>query len=145
MMIQVVAIDYFNGDGLPADRVLNVSSFLADACTPSSDPCPLLRTKHSTSGGGSPPMAPRPLALHSTRSLLRSKRKALPSLGPRVTASAVRPSIQSSLPLNLMCTAGRYTFDLAFDNIIQCAVVSHPSLLNLPEDLEVTHIILIAA
>jgi hypothetical protein len=44
-----------------------------------------------------------------------------------------------------MCTAGRYTFDLAFDNIIQCAVVSHPSLLNLPEDLEVTHIILIAA
>lgn len=31
VMIQVVAIDYFNGDGLPADRVLNLSFFLADA------------------------------------------------------------------------------------------------------------------
>ncbi|KAG1801755.1 hypothetical protein EV424DRAFT_1351881 [Suillus variegatus] len=39
---------------------------------------------------------------------------------------------------------GRHTFDLAFDNIIQCAVVSHLSLLNLPDDLEVTHIILVA-
>jgi hypothetical protein len=31
VMIQVVAIDYFNGGGLPADQVLNVSLFLADA------------------------------------------------------------------------------------------------------------------
>jgi len=34
------------------------------------------------------------------------------------------------------CFGGRYTFDLAFDNIIQCAVVAHPSLLKVPEDLE---------
>jgi hypothetical protein len=33
--------------------------------------------------------------------------------------------------------SGRYTFDLAFENIIKVAVVSHPSLLNVPEDLEV--------
>ncbi|KAG2063790.1 alpha/beta-hydrolase [Suillus decipiens] len=34
------------------------------------------------------------------------------------------------------CFGGRYTFDLAFDNIIQCSVVAHPSLLKVPEDLE---------
>jgi dienelactone hydrolase len=34
------------------------------------------------------------------------------------------------------CFGGRYTFDLAFDNIIQVGVVSHPSLLKVPEDLE---------
>ena len=32
---------------------------------------------------------------------------------------------------------GRYTFDLAFENVIKVAVVSHPSLLKVPEDLEV--------
>jgi hypothetical protein len=32
---------------------------------------------------------------------------------------------------------GRYTFDLAFENIIKVAVVSHPSLLKVPDDLEV--------
>lgn len=34
------------------------------------------------------------------------------------------------------CFGGRYVFDLAFENIIQCAVVSHPSLLKVPADLE---------
>ncbi|KAG0698247.1 dienelactone hydrolase [Suillus ampliporus] len=34
------------------------------------------------------------------------------------------------------CFGGRYTFDLAFENIIQCAVVSHPSFLKIPADLE---------
>jgi len=34
------------------------------------------------------------------------------------------------------CFGGRYTFDLAFDNIIKVAVVSHPSLLKTPDDLE---------
>ncbi|KAG2354494.1 hypothetical protein BDR07DRAFT_1474372 [Suillus spraguei] len=34
------------------------------------------------------------------------------------------------------CFGGRYTFDLAFDNVIQCSVVAHPSLLTVPEDLE---------
>ena len=32
---------------------------------------------------------------------------------------------------------GRYTFDLAFESVIKVAVVSHPSLLKVPEDLEV--------
>ena len=32
---------------------------------------------------------------------------------------------------------GRYTFDLAFDNIIKVAAVAHPSLLRVPADLEV--------
>ncbi len=35
------------------------------------------------------------------------------------------------------CFGGRYVFDLAFDNVIQVAAVSHPSLLKVPEDLEV--------
>jgi len=34
------------------------------------------------------------------------------------------------------CYGGRYVFDLAFENIIKVAVVSHPSLLKVPEDLE---------
>ncbi|KAF4610803.1 hypothetical protein D9613_006673 [Agrocybe pediades] len=34
------------------------------------------------------------------------------------------------------CFGGRYVFDLAFDNIIKASVVSHPSLLKVPEDLE---------
>jgi len=33
------------------------------------------------------------------------------------------------------CFGGRYTFDLAFDKIIKAAVVSHPSLLKVPDDL----------
>jgi dienelactone hydrolase len=37
------------------------------------------------------------------------------------------------------CFGGRYTFDLAFDNVIQCIVVSHPSLFTVPDDLKVTH------
>ena len=35
---------------------------------------------------------------------------------------------------------GRYTFDLAFENVIKVAVVSHPSLLQVPADLEVRSI-----
>ncbi|KAF8878881.1 dienelactone hydrolase endo-1,3,1,4-beta-D-glucanase [Infundibulicybe gibba] len=34
------------------------------------------------------------------------------------------------------CFGGRYVFDLAFENIIKVAAVSHPSLLKRPEDLE---------
>ncbi|PPR00785.1 hypothetical protein CVT24_000750 [Panaeolus cyanescens] len=34
------------------------------------------------------------------------------------------------------CFGGRYVFDLAFENIIQASVVSHPSLLQIPADLE---------
>ena len=35
---------------------------------------------------------------------------------------------------------GRYTFDLAFDNIIKAAVITHPSLIEAPKDLEVSGI-----
>ncbi|KAH7890858.1 hypothetical protein F5I97DRAFT_1798743, partial [Phlebopus sp. FC_14] len=31
---------------------------------------------------------------------------------------------------------GRYTFDLAFDDVIKVAVIAHPSLLKVPEDFE---------
>lgn len=34
------------------------------------------------------------------------------------------------------CFGGRYVFDLAFENIISASVVSHPSLLEIPADLE---------
>jgi len=34
------------------------------------------------------------------------------------------------------CFGGRYTFDLAFENVIKVAVVSHPSFLKVPDDLE---------
>ncbi|KAJ3512605.1 hypothetical protein NLJ89_g3420 [Agrocybe chaxingu] len=34
------------------------------------------------------------------------------------------------------CFGGRYVFDLAFDNVIQASVASHPSLLQVPADLE---------
>jgi len=34
------------------------------------------------------------------------------------------------------CFGGRYVFDLAFENIIKASVVSHPSLLKVPADLE---------
>jgi len=34
------------------------------------------------------------------------------------------------------CFGGRYMFDLAFENIIKVGVVSHPSLLQVPDDLE---------
>lgn len=33
------------------------------------------------------------------------------------------------------CFGGRYVFDLAFENITSVSIASHPSLLNLPEDL----------
>ncbi|KAG1738862.1 Alpha/Beta hydrolase protein [Suillus paluster] len=34
------------------------------------------------------------------------------------------------------CFGGRYVFDLALENVIQCAVTSHPSLLKIPDDLK---------
>ncbi|KIJ65189.1 hypothetical protein HYDPIDRAFT_175207 [Hydnomerulius pinastri MD-312] len=34
------------------------------------------------------------------------------------------------------CFGGRYTFDLAYDGVIKAAVVAHPSLLKVPDDLE---------
>jgi len=34
------------------------------------------------------------------------------------------------------CFGGRYVFDLAFENVIDVAIASHPALLKLPDDLE---------
>ncbi|KAJ7572089.1 dienelactone hydrolase endo-1,3,1,4-beta-D-glucanase [Mycena floridula] len=34
------------------------------------------------------------------------------------------------------CFGGRYVFDLAFENVIKAGVVAHPSLLQVPADLE---------
>jgi len=34
------------------------------------------------------------------------------------------------------CFGGRYVFDLAFDSVIDVSVVSHPSLLKVPDDIE---------
>jgi len=42
----------------------------------------------------------------------------------------------TSLAATGYCFGGRYVFDLAFENIIKVAIVSHPSLLKVPEDLE---------
>ena len=56
------------------------------------------------------------------------------------TATVVSKEIKGNLrmygALTLIFTA-RYVFDLAFENIIKVAVVSHPSLLQVPVDLEV--------
>ncbi|KAG1743127.1 dienelactone hydrolase [Suillus lakei] len=96
---KVVAIDYFNGDGLPADRVLNDKTFDFRGW----------------------------LATHDAEATR-------PPLD-RVIA-ALKVEGVTKFGATGYCFGGRYTFDLAFDNIIQCAVVSHPSLLNLPDDLE---------
>ena len=52
----------------------------------------------------------------------------------RLTVVWQRDAMLISLPF---CTA-RLVFDLAFDNVIHVAVVSHPSLLK-PEDLDVRY------
>ena len=48
---------------------------------------------------------------------------------------------QCRIPIDDSPWLGRYTFDLAFDNIIKVAAVSHPSLLSVPKDLEVRAVI----
>lgn len=35
------------------------------------------------------------------------------------------------------CFGARYVFDLAFENVIKVAAVAHPSLLKVPQDIEV--------
>ncbi|KIY66778.1 alpha/beta-hydrolase [Cylindrobasidium torrendii FP15055 ss-10] len=62
--------------------------------------------------------------------------------GPEVTrpildnvVAALRAEGVSSIGATGYCF-GRYVFDLAFDNAIEVAVISHPSLLKIPVDLE---------
>ncbi|KAG1898557.1 dienelactone hydrolase [Suillus fuscotomentosus] len=95
---KVVAVDYFNGDGLPID-VMNSASFDVKAWF----------AKHGT---------------EQTRPPLDKVIAVLKERG--VTKFGATG----------YCFGGRYTFDLAFDNVIQCSVVSHPSLLKVPDDLE---------
>ena len=43
----------------------------------------------------------------------------------------------STLGANLSTPSARYVFDVAFDDILKVSVVTHPSLLVVPDDLEV--------
>ncbi|KAG1801754.1 dienelactone hydrolase [Suillus variegatus] len=95
---KVVAVDYFNGDGLPID-VMNSASFDVKAWF----------AKHGTEQ--TRPPLDRVIAVLKERGVTK-------------------------FGATGYCFGGRYTFDLAFDNVIQCSVVSHPSLLKVPDDLE---------
>ncbi|KAG1817091.1 dienelactone hydrolase [Suillus subaureus] len=95
---KVVAVDYFNGDSLPAD-IMNSASFNREAWF----------AKHGN---------------EQTR----------PSLDKVI--AVLKEEGVTKFGATGYCFGGRYTFDLAFDNAIQCAVVSHPSLLKVPNDLE---------
>ncbi|KAG2040096.1 Alpha/Beta hydrolase protein [Suillus americanus] len=96
---KVVAIDYFNGGGLPADMTLNDKSFDLYGW----------------------------LAAHGAEATRPPLDKVI---------AALKEEGVTKFGATGYCFGGRYTFDLAFDNVIQCAVVSHPSLLNIPADLE---------
>ncbi|KAG2089661.1 Alpha/Beta hydrolase protein [Suillus cothurnatus] len=96
---KVVAIDYFNGGGLPADQVLNDKKFDLYAW----------------------------LAAHGAEVTRPPLDKVI---------AALKEEGVTKFGATGYCFGGRYIFDLAFDNVIQCAVASHPSLLKLPDDLE---------
>ncbi|KAG1823956.1 Alpha/Beta hydrolase protein [Suillus subaureus] len=95
---KVIAVDYFNGDSLPAD-IMNSGSFNLEAW----------------------------LAKHGNE-------QTRPSLDKVI--AVLKEEGVTKFGATGYCFGGRYTFDLAFDNVIQCAVVSHPSLLKVPNDLE---------
>ncbi|KAG2144593.1 dienelactone hydrolase [Suillus clintonianus] len=95
---KVIAVDYFNGDSLPADA-MNSDTF---------------DLKKWVANHGA----------EQTRPPLDKVIAALKEEG--VTKFGVTG----------YCFGGRYAFDLAFENVIQCTVVSHPSALKIPEDLE---------
>ncbi|KAG1793106.1 uncharacterized protein HD556DRAFT_1308831 [Suillus plorans] len=98
----VVAIDYFNGDGIPGDRLFKVKDNL----------------KSLDFWGW------QAATVKATR----------PSLDKVI--AALKEEGVTKFGATGHCFGCRHTFDLAFDNIIQCTVVSHISLLNLPDDLE---------
>lgn len=70
---------------------------------------------------------------------MRLKSRALRSLLRLVTVSEVSlVPWAARLVINAVrYYIGRYVFDLAFDHVIDVAIVSHPSLLKSPQDLEV--------
>ncbi|KAG1738863.1 uncharacterized protein EDB91DRAFT_1249022 [Suillus paluster] len=98
--VQVVVIDYYNGDSLPPDalndKTLNFRGWLA------------------THG---------------------AEVTCLPL--DKVIAALTEEGI-TRFGATSYCFGGRYTFVIAFDKVIQCAVVAHPSLLEVPKDLEAT-------
>ena len=51
--------------------------------------------------------------------------------------SIIRFYYPFELDVSMPWPLGRFTFDLAFENTIKAAATSHPSLLKIPEDLEV--------
>ncbi|TFK69292.1 chlorocatechol-degradation protein [Pluteus cervinus] len=53
----------------------------------------------------------------------------------RVIAALKKQGVQDFLATGY-CMGGRYVFDLAFDNIVKVAAVSHPTLLQSPTDFE---------
>ncbi|PFH50997.1 hypothetical protein AMATHDRAFT_75197 [Amanita thiersii Skay4041] len=66
-----------------------------------------------------------------------------PNHGPQQTRpvldaviNALKEQGVSSFGATGYCFGGRYVFDLAFDHVIDVSVVSHPSLLQVPADLE---------
>ncbi|KAG8215081.1 hypothetical protein J3R82DRAFT_8502 [Butyriboletus roseoflavus] len=139
---KVYAIDYLNGDPIPPDA-LNVSITLAR--THISERF----TTHLHPRGQEEGKFDLPswLAKHgkdTTRPLLDKVIAALKEQGvtqfaatgycfggesPRLVKGVERTRWERD-PL-----PGRYTFDLAFDNVIKVAVVAHPSLLEIPKDL----------
>ncbi|KIK49101.1 hypothetical protein CY34DRAFT_7765 [Suillus luteus UH-Slu-Lm8-n1] len=95
---KVIAIDYFNGDSLPAGAM----------SSPSFD----LKAWFAKHGS------------EQTR----------PSLDKVI--AALKEEGVTKFGATGYCFGGRYTFDLAFENVIQCSVISHPSLLKVPDDLQ---------
>jgi dienelactone hydrolase len=68
----------------------------------------------------------------------------LPNHGPEQTRphidkviAALKETGVTTFGATGYCYGGRYVFNVAFDNVISAAVVSHPSLLKFPDDLEV--------
>ncbi len=64
--------------------------------------------------------------------------------GPQVTEPRIRTVLAALKKSGVtrigglgFCYGARITFNLAFENAIDVNVVSHPSLLNVPEDIEV--------
>ena len=52
--------------------------------------------------------------------------------------SALKESGVTSFASTGYCYGGRLAFDLAYEGLTTATVVSHPSLLQIPADLEVT-------
>ncbi|KAF8548854.1 alpha/beta-hydrolase [Imleria badia] len=95
---QIVAIDLFDGDSVPANTMQPGSSFDFNAWL----------SKHGT---------------NVTRPPINNVIAALKQRGIEEFAATG------------YCFSARFVFDLAFEGVIKAAAVSHPSFLNIPDDL----------